>query len=242
MSNTFERRYTITSGMHDECGNITVYSILELFQDIAKEHANLLLCGESFCDEQSVAWIIVKTYLELLEYKSKISEAIVVTKVHVLNKFEALREYYLKDLDGNVLAYGKSIWVLLNLFTKKFYPINDIHKGISQDNEFPKIPRVKSCINDEFECISYRVVRSDIDTNHHMNNTLYVRLAVDTFNLLSKQIKSILISYQNEIKINDIMCLYKQIKENTLSLSGKSKDKIIFSCEIKLNGDTQYAN
>lgn len=72
----------------------------------------------------------------------------------------------------------------------------------------------------------YTTTRRDIDTNHHVNNVIYLEFA---YNALPKDISinfdSLEIYYKKQIKIGEkIHCFYKQ-EENSHIIAIKSQDE-----------------
>ncbi len=82
----------------------------------------------------------------------------------------------------------------------------------------------------------YITTRRDIDTNHHVNNVIYLDFA---YNALPKEISinfdKLEIYYKKQIKIGEtIHCLYKQ-EGNSHIIAIKSQDEKTLHAILKFN-------
>ena len=88
--------------------------------------------------------------------------------------------------------------------------------------------------------VGTREVRvTDLDRNHHLNNTVYLDIIADAIGeeYLHMGIQEVHIKYKNEGKYGDIMTLLKKRHENIITVSGHFSEKVCFVAEIIIKED-----
>lgn len=232
----YEKKFTLTTGMLDEHELLKPHSILDLFQEIAGEHAEILGCGKTFCDKNNYGWIMARQEIRIIKMPKSIKEIIVSTFPHPANRIEFIREYEMKTIDGEVLVRGGAVWVLLDFQTRRMlrdnnlYPIGEYEAQNYFDN---KINKPKSVFQNGELVTEYIVTKSDIDTYHHMNNARYANMLYDYSIVNYEDIKAFAISYHQEIKLNERMNIYRLMENNNIYITGIKDDKIIFTSVLE---------
>lgn len=239
----YDKVFTLTNGMFDEHDTIKPYAILDLFQTIAAEHADILGSGTEFCNLHHYGWILSRQ--ECFIYQSpKPKESVVITTFpHQPSIVGFKREYIMKSLKGDVLAQGCALWVLVDFTTHQMVKKRDIYpegEFISQTLFPNKIARPSSVKLDGELIDTYCVKKSNIDAYHHMNNAKYAELIFDYLNDATFAITYFAICYHNEIKEHSSMQIYRQEKTEGIYLTGCIQDKVIFTSIIK--GETNEIN
>ena len=209
----FEKHFTLTNGMFDEHYGIKPYAILDIFQRIAGDHADILGCGTAFCEKNNYAWIIVRQEVYIYNNPTPMETVVVKTFPHKPSRIECKREYEISSSNGVLYAKGCSSWVLVDLSTFKMLKSDNIYP----EGEFiesvlfkEKLIKPLNVFNDDNYLCDYKVEKSDIDIYHHMNNAKYAELIFDYCDLFINESAS-----NNEMDnfLNDIKFSSSSIDE-----------------------------
>lgn len=232
---TFQKNFTLTNGMFDEHYGIKPYAILDIFQRVAGDHADILGCGTSFCMNHNYAWIIVRQEVYVYNNPTPMETIVVKTFPHVPSRVECKREYEISSIDGKLYARGCASWVLVDLSTFKMlksdniYPNGEFIESLLFKDKLIKPSNVKQ---DENYIGDYTVVKSDIDIYHHMNNAKYAEVMFNYCDYKAVEIKHFAVNYINQIKQNMKMNIYKQVIDNNTYITGVNDDTIIFTSVV----------
>lgn len=166
----------------DSNGELSLQSVLDYFQDSSTFHSEDLGVGLEYLDKRNMVWllsgwqIVVERYPKLGEYIK------IFTFPYEFKGFIGFRNFYMEDKEGNKIAYANSIWTLMNLETMKPERISDEMKEkyiLSEKLPMEYAPR-KIEITDRGEQKETIVIKNHhLDTNHHVNNGQYLRIAMD---------------------------------------------------------------
>lgn len=231
----FEKKFTLTNGMFDEHYGIKPYAILDIFQRVAGDHADILGCGAVFCNEHNYAWIIVRQEVYMYESPTPMETVLVKTFPHIPSRVECKREYEISSLDGRVYAKGCASWVLVDLATFKMLKSDNIYpNGEFVESKLfkDKLLKPSNVYTDDNYLCEYTVVKSDIDIYHHMNNAKYAELLFDYCDYKAVEIKHFAVNYINQIKQNMLMKIYKNVIEEKTFITGVCGDTIIFTSVV----------
>lgn len=231
----FQTNFRLITGMFDEYYGIKPYAILDIFQRVAGDHADNLGIGTKYCEEHNYAWILARQEVHVYNNPNPTETVIVKTFPHKPSKIEFKREYEMTSLDGKVYAKGCASWVMLDLTTKRMLKSDNIYP----DGEFvesimfnEKLTKPKNVKDDSKIIDEYKVVKSDIDIYHHMNNAKYAEVLFNFCEYKAKDIIHFAINYQHEIKQNEVMNIYKVVENNTTYITGAKDEQIIFTAQV----------
>ncbi len=231
----FEKHFTLTNGMFDEHYGIKPYAILDICQRIAGDHADILGIGTTYCNENNLAWIVVRQEIYIYDNPIPTETVVVKTFPHKPSRIECKREYEISSLTGKVYSKVCASWVLVDLNTFKMlksdniYPEGEFIESVIFKDKLIKPQNVKSI---ESYLTTYQVAKSDIDIYHHMNNAKYAEVIFNYCDYKAIDIKHIGINYLNQIKQNEKMDIYKQVNENETFITGVCNETVIFTSVI----------
>ena len=178
----FSLTHTITS---DECSEDHLMKpefFLHLCQEMAEDHADSHDMGFDWAVRNHKIWVETQGNYELFrrpEWKETIT---LRTNTGQASPLQARRFVEMTDKDGNVLARADLMWVLIDITTRRPFPLKRMEfafKGI----ECPPITTALECPewSEEPLCsVSHTAARRDIDFNGHINNSAYLIWALDT--------------------------------------------------------------
>lgn len=177
---TFESRVRFSEVDHTEM--LTLPSLVNYFQDCSTFQSEDIGLGIDVLKGQGKAWILSSWQILLNRYP-KIGERIQISTW--ATGFEGLygtRNFQMKDAQGRVTAYANSIWVFMDI--KKGRPVRPAQEDVANYCPEPPLdmeyaPRKIAVPKEVKEKGYFPVLRSQIDTNEHVNNCQYIQMAVE---------------------------------------------------------------
>ena len=212
-----------------------------MLQEIACTHS--ATCGFGVNDTHStgLGWIILNWKLKVFSrpiWNTKL-------KINTWSSSQSLlfftRDFEVFDENNNLIAIATSKWVLFDLKKGSLAKITDDFKAMYKEVnkhvfDTSIIEKLKEPQNSQMFC-EYIVQKRDIDTNHHVNNLIYLDLAYEVLPndiFFNRDFKNVEIMYKHEAKLGDILHLF--YTENTdctfVTIKNNSNDKL--HCIIKL--------
>ena len=195
-------------------------SFMNLAQEAAGRHAVYLGFGYDDLIVSNTAWILSRVHVEFID-TPKWREDITLTTWHKgLNRLFFLRDFILTDAQGKERVKATTSWLVLNLETRRL--VRDpklMEEGTVCTENAIEIPADKVQMPKEVEpefVMEHRVAYSDIDTNGHANNAMYMHWAMDAvdYDIAStRPVKEFTINFNHETKAGEVVKLYKAVVE-----------------------------
>lgn len=200
------------------------HSILDLFQEVAGEHADLLDIGYEKLLEKNLIWVLVRTKFEIIKNPSMHSTISVKTWPKEKGKIDFDREYLILDEDNNTLVKGISKWVIVNYKTRRISLTRNINYNceISKDENF--IGSFNKIDDFSVENLPFTIEKGDyvsLDHNGHINNIIYAKYVTNILsNKKSEDIISFEINYIKEMQRNQTIKNYYKKNNNLVLVKG----------------------
>lgn len=195
-------------------------SFMNLAQEAAGRHAVYLGFGYDDLIVSNTAWILSRVHVEFID-TPKWREDITLTTWHKgLNRLFFLRDFVLTDVQGKERVKATTSWLVLNLETRRL--VRDpklIEEGTVCTENAIETPADKVQMPKEVEpefVMEHKVAYSDIDTNGHTNNAMYMHWAMDAvdYDIAStRPVKEFTINFNHETKAGEVVKLYKAVVE-----------------------------
>lgn len=233
MQKSCSREYYLRTSDFDYCKRLHASSILDLFQDVAGIHAEILGCGHSAFLKNSRIWVLVRVKFKVLSTPEMFQKVTVKTWPLPPSRAGFQREYLIEDENGKVLVKGSSDWVIIDSETRRLLPTKDVYPfedGFIETKVFEDKNTKIFDFTAEKEGEVFLPTFSDIDMNNHVNNTKYANFVLNTVGLTKGQsIKEMQIDYRHEVKSGEAIKIAYRIEENEISAKG-----------IDQNGETKF--
>lgn len=161
-------------------------------------------------EDHGLGWVITNYDINIHRLPRQNERIFITTKADSYNKFFCYRDFWVHDELGHELVQINSIFVLMNLESRKIVSIpKDIvapyqAEKTTKVRRFDKIPSIESPKNSE----SYRVRFFDLDGNQHVNNAKYFNWILDPLDfdfLTSHQPTHVSIRFDKEIEYGNIV-------------------------------------
>lgn len=195
-------------------------SFMNLAQEAAGRHAVYLGFGYDDLIVSNTAWILSRVHVEFID-TPKWREDITLTTWHKgLNRLFFLRDFVLTDAQGKERVKATTSWLVLNLETRRL--VRDpklIEEGTVCTENAIETPADKVQMPKDLEpefVMEHKVAYSDIDTNGHANNAMYMHWAMDAvdYDIAStRPVKEFTINFNHETKAGEVVKLYKAVVE-----------------------------
>lgn len=200
----------------DETGHLKIESLLDYFQDCSTFHSEDLGLGVEYLKERHMVWVM-SSWQIVVERYPKLGEVVTIgTAPYDFKGFIGYRNFLMTDQDGNRLACANSIWSLLD--TESFKPIkpsDEMMKAYTLENklEMDYAPRKIPIPENVQKREAVQIRAHHLDTNHHVNNGQYVRIAIDS--LMQKYpIKQLRAEYRKQVYLNDVLIPYVSMTQD----------------------------
>lgn len=212
----------------DKDGFLNLESIIDYFQDCSTFHSEALGLGVEYLKEHHMAWVLSAWQIVLERCPKLCDEMEVGTFPYEFRGFLGSRNFFLKDEKGDFLAKANSLWTLLDTGTMR--PIRPPEKMLAgyrleERLEMDYAPR-KIEIPAQGKKQEEIIVRSHhIDSNNHVNNGQYVRIAMEYLpeDFVIRQMRA---EYKKQAVLHDVMIViaYEQENRHTIALCGENEN------------------
>lgn len=220
--------------------------ILEIFENIATHHSDLVGFGVNDIENTKLTWMLMDWKVKIIN-RPKYGENLKVNtwarKINgTLKKTYTYRDYEIYNEKSELLVIGTSKWVLVNIETEKISMITEEiferykpeNKSVFSEQEIEKIRAYETYSN----VGEYEVTRRDVDLNNHLHNLYYLDFA---YNSLPEEVyekvpfNNIRISYKREIKLGDkFKCKYA-FANNEYIIDIYSEDETKLHCSLRMS-------
>lgn len=211
-------------------------NIFLFFQEVSSIQSEVFHIGKADTLDKDLHWVITRFNVEISRLPKYGEHIKVVTYPGTSNVLFFNRHFRILDEKDNVLVKACSVWCVIEDKTHmiKKDPFNGLVLPVSKmEDELPLPGKVEY---KEGKLIYKKTIRySDIDLNSHLNNTRYIELIQDAFDIdfyKSHKLVNLTINYLSELKLNDEVSIYKDEGEE-ITIRGSKEDKDHFLCSLK---------
>lgn len=234
MLKTYQESFILRTCNCDFQGHWRPSAILETMQEAAGVHSHLLGCGRDALLKNNIVWVLSRSEVHMQEYP-KVMDHVTVETFPMPNRRWFFPRYYLfKNQEGKVLGYAGTLWVLLDITTRKMLPPGDVAALIPDNSDLTApmgLPTTVDNVEGEQETILRMPQYTDLDVNQHVNNTRYADWACDALGIdVMKEncLASLVINYTAEVLPHQQMELQVTKKGNLYRVAGFHEGKMHF--------------
>jgi len=171
-----------SSEVHTD-GRATIQTICDLLQETAASHAFQLNVDISNLREQNLTWVLHRLQVRMSRYPSWRDTVIIKTWPSRGDTLRAYRDFQLLNENDEVIGAALSYWLMLNIDTRRPVRMPDEILDLAPDDvkHVFEVNTERLRSGDNYTVTdSYRVRRSDLDLNEHVNNVQYIDWAMNT--------------------------------------------------------------
>ncbi len=243
MVKKYTEKHTVACYETDAAWRLKPASFMNLAQEAAGNHAVLLGFGYDDLIATNTAWILSRVHVEFPDTPLWREEIQLETWHKGLNRLFFLRDFVLTDKDGKEKVKATTSWLVMNLETRRL--VRDpklVEEGTVCTDHALETPADKVQMPKDVVAqpvFEHLVSYSDIDTNGHTNNAMYMQWAMDAVDYeisSARPLKSFTINFNHETKAGDKVMLYKAIAEKEdgrhVFIEGRVDDASAFCVEM----------
>lgn len=193
--------------------------------EVATEHADLLGVGFRDLQKNNDLWVLSRVAFEMKRFPRLLEDYSLTTWIEGYNRHFSERNFQIRSANGEVLGYARTIWVAINMQTRRPADLSYISYISETVSDFPcpieKQGKIRMTppaqIVHEY---TFRV--SDIDLNRHVNSTRYVELILNQMDLADFDdyyLNRFEIEYKQEAHYGDTVEVASRLVDNGLVTS-----------------------
>ena len=234
MMNTYDETFTLRPRDCDLNDKWRPSAILETMQDVAGTHSLLLGCGREELVKKNIVWVLSRSELHMDRYPVS-GEKITVHTFPTPTRICFFPRYYIfTDARGEMVGKAGTLWLLLDLTTRRMLPPGDVGKLIPDNKDLSvpmNLPATVGNLQGEEFVSEHHPVYTDLDVNGHVNNTRYAdwlcnALGIDM--MTEYEPERIILNYNHEVLPGHVVTLRRILKGNEYRLSGIVNDSTAF--------------
>lgn len=177
-----EKEFPVRHYELDSRGNVRPVTLLNYLQDTAGLHAAHLGVAMSDLRKSGLTWVLSRVHMLIAQYPRAEETVTVRTWPSTRQGLFSFREFEMTGNRGTHYVKATTSWAALNLRTRRpvkleghlpDYPLLP-HRVI--DDDFSSLPLFSDPATRE---LPFRVLRSDLDSNHHVTNTVFAQWALE---------------------------------------------------------------
>jgi len=241
--NKFSKTYKIDFYQTGADRKLNLFSLMNMIQDIASDHAALLGFGHDQLDEDTY-WVLVRQIIQMdywPEWREEITFETFISKPVVGTPPRDLLIYHKNKLIGR----GQTSWLVIDGKTRKIatQKIDMLLDAAISESSGVKTHKVLIQNEGMIDLKKIDVQYSDLDMNLHVNNAIYgqwVMNCIDIETWKNWQISEFSINYLQEILPQDQVFIKRNVNVGVegqeVLIEGKVKDssKAAFTALLKL--------
>lgn len=235
MLKTYREEMTLRTCNCDFKGLWRPSAIFEAMQEASGMHSHMLGCGRDALVRMGYVWVLSRMEVKMDKYPG-VGDRVTVETFPLNNRrWFFPRAFVFRNDQGDQLGCAYSLWVLLDLETRKMAPPDKVIHLLPDNSDLVAPMGMPSAIA-ELEGEERQLLRvpayTDLDVNQHVNNARYVDWLCDALGaaILKKQaLRTICIHYETEIRPEQAVDLRLKYAGNEYTLFGYHEGRRHFS-------------
>lgn len=200
----------------DETGHLRLESLLDYFQDCSTFQSEDMGLGLNYLKERHLVWAMSSWQIVVERFPGFCEKVIVGTAPYEFKGFVGFRNFLMTDKEGKWLAYANTIWSLLDTDTgRPAKPSEGMLKGYTLEPrlDMDYAPRRIQIPKEMTKQDAVQIRRRHLDTNHHVNNGQFVRIATDSLGK-NIQVRQLRAEYKKQVMLGDVLIPYTKETED----------------------------
>ncbi|WP_318767076.1 acyl-[acyl-carrier-protein] thioesterase [Lactiplantibacillus carotarum] len=206
-AHVYSEEHRITYYECDRTGRATLATLINIAVLASEDQSDALGLTTAVVQSHGVGWVVTQYAMDITRMPHQDEVVTIAVRGSAYNPYFAFREFWIRDAEGNQLAYITSIWVLMSQTTRRIVKIIPELVEPYQSEQTKRIPRLPRPLSFETTPTTiskpYHVRFFDIDPNRHVNNAHYFDWLIDTLPaefLLQHDLLHVDVRYENEVQ------------------------------------------
>lgn len=203
----------VSYGAVDGALRLTLRGAMELMQEAAIVHSSLAGYAVADIPRTHVIWMLVHWRVRRTGVARWNEPLVVETWPRSMARVTSTRNFQITNQQGETVALGESEWILVSTDTGRAARITPEIAGayqlVARDVFSAPFPPVEP--GEGTEVCRLDIRRADVDTNHHVNNLVYLDYALEALpEDVAANFEEISVSYRRELRPGQqVRCLYR---------------------------------
>lgn len=208
--------YSLTLADIDPDNRMTAGAVLCYFQDTIARFLTEGRVGPFNLKEEGLAWMISEFHARLEALPSWPGIVQMEVFLSELSTIKIYVDYLTRDVRGQIVARGTSVWVLVDAATRRMLPCRSHPRVVAlyDEQNFIRHSRLPftDVLNAESTGMNYLehiISSSETDFNGHMSNRDYVRLALSAIEpslIKGQTLSAFHVRFQQECHTGETLC------------------------------------
>lgn len=226
-----------------DCSNhLKISAVMKYMQQTSSQQlAHMGFSVEKLMQEKMV-FLLSKISIQIHRMPVCNEEIVVGTAPTQPRGARFVREFVVESPKGERLVSALSLWILVHPDTRKilrpsFFPYDMQFQPPALQEIMEDVSLEKQSTSSSV-CTQISVQYSHIDINQHVNNAVYADFVCDTLpyqKVISRGIRTLILSFQKEAKQNDLLTLCRQQQgDGVYHITGQHSGKACFEAAVIL--------
>nr|WP_297709662.1 acyl-ACP thioesterase domain-containing protein [uncultured Butyrivibrio sp.] len=192
---------------------LTIESLIDYFQDCSTFQTQDGPATMEYLKERNIAWVLNSWQIEIKRLPKLCEEVRIGTIPYMLKGAMGVRNFFMDTTGGERLAVANSVWTLFDFakgipsrVTQEIIDAYPLDEKVEMDYKGRKISIPEGMSYNGEEIV---VKKHHLDTNNHVNNGQYIRMALDSIENVSGSVKENVVSlradYRKQALLGDIL-------------------------------------
>ncbi len=209
----------------NEQGSLSLLAMMNYLQDCCTLHSESVGCSVEKSMQEKRGWILTSWNIEIEKMPVLGQELIVETWPYQFDRLYGYRNTVIKTTEGELLVKTDSHWVFFDATSGRPMRLTEEITGPFQKDVEEKLPMKEVSRKIQQPDVytenvhPYLVKKSDLDTNRHVNNANYIRIAEDVLEK-SFPVKHIRVEYNHAALLGNQIypMVYREEQRTVVSL------------------------
>ncbi len=232
----------------DKNAILTIESLIDYFQDCSTFQTEDGPASMEYLKEKGIAWVLNAWQIEINRLP-RLSEYVTIGTVpYMLRGPLGLRNFFMDTNDGERLAVANSIWTLFD-FNKgvpcKVTP--EIVDAYPLGEKLPMKYRDRKIAiptdGERYAAPDIEVMEHHLDTNNHVNNGQYIRMAIELLHEKDAKVISLRAEYKKQAFLSDILhpiVIVNNLGDNKIYTVSLNDDEGGAVCVVEIETDCSH--
>ena len=232
----------------DKNAILTIESLIDYFQDCSTFQTEDGPASMEYLKEKGIAWVLNAWQIEINRLP-RLSEYVTIGTVpYMLRGPLGLRNFFMDTNDGERLAVANSIWTLFD-FNKgvpcKVTP--EIVDAYPLGDKLPMKYRDRKIViptdGERYAAPDIEVMEHHLDTNNHVNNGQYIRMAIELLHEKDAKVISLRAEYKKQAFLSDILhpiVIVNNLGDNKIYTVSLNDDEGGAVCVVEIETDCSH--
>ncbi len=232
----------------DKNAILTIESLINYFQDCSTFQTEDGPATMEYLKERGIAWVLNAWQIDIKRLPRLCENVTIGTVPYMLRGPLGLRNFFMDTADGERLAVANSIWTLFD-FNKavptkvtpemvEAYPLGERLPMEYRDRKIA-IPTE----GEKYTAPDIEVREHHLDTNNHVNNGQYIRMAIGLLHEKDAKVTSLRAEYKKQAFLSDILhpiVIVNNLGDNKIYTVSLNDDEGGAVCVVEIETDCSH--